>query len=278
MIDKKDNAAIKIQRRWRSTKKIESKQVELSHDNLPLVPRKPLRSNPPDEKKMKLWVEKHKLEDRDTAEKVTHSIQHITFDHFLFGLKMAVKKFNRYLNSLPADKRNYVLLVDSPKDKSNPWVTKLAQQFLALPPALIMRSEELPIFYFNPPKDIDHIVFFDDASYSGNLLYKTQDTFYNTILAKNSKCTNLQLHLIVPFTTERARERFRDFPTLLYTQEVIPSFKIKGTFFKGETATYFDHKIPVYLSTIECIENGKLITGEISGVSFIEPMTPPYKL
>ena len=270
------NAAIKMQRRWRSMEKFKPKSIELIHDNLPLFTKKPLRPNPPDAEKMTLWIEKHKETDRKTAENVVHSIQHITFDRFLFGLKMAVKKFNLYLHSLPENKRNFVLLVDSRKDKSGPWVTKLAQQFLAFPPSIITSTEELE--KFNPSIDLSHIVFFDDASYSGNLLYNTQDAFYTSFLAKNTKCMNLQLHLIVPFTTERARERFREFPTLLYTQEIIPRFKIKGTFFKGETATYFDHKIPVDLSTIECIENGKLITGEDSGVSFVEPMTPPYKL
>jgi len=235
-----------------------------------------LQSNPPNVEKMKLWIEKHQKADKKTAEEVVQSIQHITFDRFLFGLKMAVRKFNLYLHSLPEDKRNFVLLVDSRKDKSGPWVTKLAQQFLAYPPSIIINTEELE--KFTPPSiDLSHIVLFDDASYSGNLLYKLQDTFYTSFLAKNTKCMNLQLHLIVPFTTERARERFREFPTLLYTQEIIPSFKIKGTFFKGETATYFDHKIPVDLSTIECIDNGKLITGEPSGVAFVEPMIPPYK-
>lgn len=271
------NAAIKIQRQWRSMKKFEPKSIELrSHNSLPLLPKNPLRSNPPDAKKMELWIEQHKKEDRRTAKEVVDSIQHISFDRFLFGLKMAVKKFNLYLHSLPVEKRNYVLLVDSRTDKSGPWVTKLAQKFLAFPPSVIINTEELE--KFNPSIDLSHIVFFDDASYSGNLLYETQDSFYTTVLAKNTKCMNLHLHLIVPFTTERARERFSEFPTLLHTQEVIPSFKIKGTFFKGATATYFDHKIPVDLSTIECIENGKLITGEDSGVSFIEPMIPPYKL
>ncbi|KTD63101.1 ankyrin repeat domain-containing protein [Legionella shakespearei] len=272
----KHNAAIKIQRQWRSRNKLENKSVALTHESLPLFPKRPLRSNPPDVKKMKLWIEKHKEEDKKTAEEVSHSIQHITFEHFLFGLKMAVKKFNLYLHSLPEDKRNYVLLVDSRKDKSGPWVTKLAQQFLLFPPSVIINTADPGKFI--PTMDLNHIVLFDDASYSGNLLYKLQDSYYTSFLAKYRKYMNLQFHLIVPFTTERARERFKEFPTLLHTQETIPSFKVKNTFFKGETATYFDHKIPVDLSSIECIENGKLITGESSGVVFVEPMIPPYKL
>lgn len=269
------NAAIKIQRQWRSTKKLVAESIELNHKSLPLSPKKPLRSNPPNAEKMNLWIEKHKDTDKPIAQEVAQSIQHITFDHFMFGLKMAVKKFNLYLHSLPENKRNYVLLVDSRKDKSGPWVTKLAQHFLAFPPGIIISIEELE--KFEPSIDLSHLAFFDDASYSGNLLYKTQDAFYTSILAKNTKCMNLKVHLIVPFTTVRARERFSAFPTLLHTQEIIPSFKIKGTFFKGETATYFDHKIAVDISSIECIENGKLITGEPSGVCFVEPVIPPYK-
>lgn len=85
-------------------KKFEPESIELSHNNLPVSPKKPLLSNPPNAEKMKLWIEKHKDADRKTAEEVAHSIQHITFDHFLFGLKMAVRKFNLHLHSLPEEK------------------------------------------------------------------------------------------------------------------------------------------------------------------------------
>lgn len=174
---------------------------------------------------------------------------------------------------MPKEKRNYLLLLHYDKEKSNPWVSKLAEKYLAFPPAEISYTWDKR----DSTLDFQHIVFFDDASYSGNhLISLLQD--YSRFVEVCNQFSHLQFHLILPFATARSLARFKPYNVMVHTNETIPAFNVADTCFKGQTATYFDHKIPCSgISTIECIEGGKLINGEESGISFVELIEPPYK-
>ena len=192
----------------------------------------------------------------------------------MFGLKQAIQKLNKYLFSLPESSRNYVLLMDDRMDKSNLWVTKLAEPYLAFAPKDLVKMAELTSF--NPGPDVFHLIAIDDASYTGNFFVHFFMDYYNKTLIQNNRLMNLKCHLVLPFTTNESRLRFKKYGAIVHTQETLPIFSVKGTKFRGKTATFFDHKVPSSQSTIECIEKGTLITGE-SGPMFIEPILPPYK-
>lgn len=277
--DRQLQATITIQRQWRkkmaSKKTIENQNpVEINHPFLSNPAKGPEADNPPDQEKMQLWIDKHQEKDRGTAKKVVNSIHHVSFGHFLFGLKYATKKFNQYLLSLPAHERKYVLMIDARKEKSGGWTTNLAQRFLATPPSDIVLDNKLK--QFKPGPDVQHIVIFDDASYSGNFFISFMEQYFERV-EYNHHLMNLQLHLVIPFVTEKALWRFEKHNVVVHSQETMDEFKISGTKFVGPTATYFSHKIACDESTIECIENGKLITGEESDITFVKPVIPPYK-
>jgi hypothetical protein len=279
-------SAIKIQRQWRlhSQKKLllSKPSVSLIHPLLNREAKAPA-PNPPNIEKIQQWVNKHDDKDKETAQKVIRSVQYIPHAHFLFGLKMAIKKFNRYLLSLPEPNRNYVLMLDDREDKSCWWVTKLAERYLAIPPSKIVTFSEMS--QFKPNENWCPIVYLDDASYSGNFLHSLL-RFYERELRRNPQLLmNTEFHLIIPFVTEKTSLRIKFYDDLhitLHTQEEMPKFNIPGTLFRSgfsaETATYFDHKIPdSEYSTIEYVTDGILVNGKESGVRFVEPVTPPYK-
>jgi len=278
--DKKQQDAIKIQRQWRlhSAKKTEIKShspVELKHPLLNRTAEEP-KENPPDEEKMQQWVDAHDEEHKETARKVAKAVRYISPKHFLFGLKMATKKFNKYLSSLPEADRNYVLVIDRREDKSGWWATKLAEKHLAFPPKNIITTEE--IFSFTPSEDCRHMVLIDDASYSGNFFVDFLTKFREKAVIENKSLINLQLHLVLPFVGEEAQERFKQFSVMIHCQETIPNFNVPGTIFTAKTATYPAHKNPEStLSTIEAIDKGTSVDGKETGIQFVAHVEPPYK-
>ena len=278
--DKKQQDAIKIQRQWRShsAKKTETKShspVELKHPLLNRIAEEPTE-NPPNEEKMQQWVDAHDEKHKETARKVVKAVQYISPKHFLFGLKMATKKFNKYLSSLPEADRNYVLVIDRREDKSGWWATKLAEKHLAFPPKNIITTEE--ILSFTPSEDCRHMVLIDDLSYSGNFFVDFLTQFREKAVIQNKSLINLQLHLVLPFVGEEAQARFKQFGAMLHCQETIPNFNVPGTVFTAKTATYPAHKNPDSThSAIEAIDKGTSVDGKETGIQFVAPVTPPYK-
>ncbi|MCE0724243.1 MULTISPECIES: hypothetical protein [Legionella] len=276
MHDKEYHAASIIQRQWRSLSSKKQAPVTIPPFEHPLL-KKPVKLpffNPPQVERMEAWVEHHHVMDRVVAREVIDSIQHISHRHFMFALKQAIHKLNKYLYSLPESNRNYVLLLDDRLDKSNLWVTKLAKPYLAFAPKDFVTMSELTSF--NPGLDVLHLIAIDDASYTGNFFVHFFMDYYNKTLIQNNRLMNLKCHLVLPFTTNESRLRLKKYDVIVHTQETLPIFSVKGTKFSGKTATFFDHKVPCSQSTIECISKGTLITGE-SGPMFIESIVPPYK-
>ncbi|WP_454782600.1 phosphoribosyltransferase-like protein [Legionella sp. WA2022007384] len=275
--DRRYHAATLIQRQWRlnqQKKQIPPTMPPFEHPLLLKPVQEPV-FNPLQIEQTEAWIEQHSEQDREVARKVIDSIQHISYHHFLFGLKNTIRKFNEFLLSLPEFDRNYVLVIDGRTDKSNLWVTKLAEKYLAIAPKEIVKMTDL--VHFVPGADLQHLVIIDDASYSGNFFFHFLMDYNNKIMVQNNQLMNLKFHLVIPFTTDESRLIFQKHGALVHTQETLPIFSVKGTCFRGKTATFFDHKIPSSISTIECIESGKLITGEESEVRFVTPFLSPYK-
>ena len=257
--DEEKQSIIKMQRKQRLhlQKKLESKSiakpsVKLIHQLLSDEIKTPA-PNPPNKEKMQAWINKHDEKDQKIATQVMTAVQHISHEHFLFGLKMAIKKFNKYLLSLPEANRNYIILVDPRADKSDRWVTKLTENYLCIPPSEIITTDKMVTL--EPNKNYHHMVCFDDASYSGNFLHGFLNCIRDKIMPLNNQLMNLQLHFVIPFMTKRSWLRLQSFnDVIIHTQETIPSFNMPETKLRGHTATYFDHKIPEEdISAIGCI-------------------------
>ncbi|MHB1949755.1 MAG: phosphoribosyltransferase-like protein, partial [Gammaproteobacteria bacterium] len=273
-------AAIIIQRKWRlySEKKLQHDEktettITLNHPLLNRIAKKP-QENPPNEMKMQQWINAHKDIHKETAKKVVAAVQYISHKHFLFGLKLATKKFNQYLLSLPKTDRGYVIAIDYRDEKSGWWVTKLAENYLSFPPKKIITTTE--IIEFKPNVDECHLVIFDDLSYSGNFFTHFLTKCDNALIT-NKSLLNIQFHLVIPFVSETARQRLKEFNIMLHYQESIPNFNVPGTVFNATTATYPAHKNPdTTLSTIAAIEKGTSVDGKDTGIAFAAKVISPY--
>lgn len=287
-----ESSVIKIQRffrRHRSRRANNTEGISLSHAALPTVVATP-KSNPPQADKIEAWVKMHDWDRQLLARSVASVIHHVSFPHFQFGLKMAIKKFNRHLSSLPIAQQAYGIILDDRPGKSCCWVTKLAEKYLATPPIEILPQSSvatmtnISIAYhehastYVPPTAMKHLVLIDDASYSGGLLSGFLKWYYQIFCVANPAQLNVQLHLIVPFMSTEAKARLTQLGNvLIHSQETLRSFQLKGTAFSGTTASYFDHKIPEGgSSTIQCIADGRLLDNR-RGIRFIELCKPPYK-
>jgi hypothetical protein len=117
-------------------------------------------------------------------------------------------KFNRYLLSLPKEKRKYIIAVSLP-DKSYRWVAKLAEKYLQIAPVEIIDFNSLYNEY-KPEDSIRHIVIIDDASYSGNQSDAQLKAHRDKGLVQNNNLINLQFHCMIPFMTDFAKAKSRN--------------------------------------------------------------------
>lgn len=276
-------SAIKIQRCWRGYKYLKNKnQNGLVSKNQAITPHPKLSFNPPipqidnsiDPKKAEAWVNLHDKEDQILAKQVLEKIDHVSFERFLFGLKKTVEKWNTYIMSRPSDQRDYVLLLDARDGKSSHWVTSFALPFLDHPPTQVITWDKRQ----DINKRIKHVVFIDDAIYSGNQMSACIRDFLRTKMCPEYQhFLNAECHLIAPFISETGLKRLSKREVNILYHEIIPDFSIEGLNISGKTATYFAHKIAQDgISTIGLMTTGETIRGK-EGIRFIPPTREPYK-
>ncbi len=224
-------------------------------------------------------------------------IIHVTFEQFKQKLEAVVDEFLLHLMSLPAQDRGYVIVTDM-KEKSNNWVLSLCLPQLAkLPPVDVLCKGNFKKFYDNP--QIKHIVFLDDAAYSGEQMGgDIEETAQYVRYMRDFKA----IHVLVPYLSHHAVEKIKAdmhaaglenrlfFPT--YAQ--IPSVSelplrspsridrdaiedfvsdieqmhsdLSPEKVRRSHLISFDHKIPDSLSVITPLME-----------SLVGPVTPPYK-
>jgi hypothetical protein len=249
----------------------------------------------------KAWVNAHPPEFKGVAQKLVDNINFITHEKFLSQLKKSVESFNSYLDN-QTDK-SYIIVVPGNYQKSSLWVTSLAADFLKYPPANIVMLDDPNFREIIGRKEYKHIAIFDDASYSAN-----QMSSYLGPIAFLGK--GKSLHPIIPFMTTVAENILSGVLTesnvkhTISPHEIMPSFsekltdeeinllRIKGPLaFKLEpvsddnptgvnhlTATFYNHKMPDYLSTVPSIGDGSFLDdGKKDPIAFVDKIIPPYK-
>ncbi len=291
-VDPQTVSAIKIQRAWR---KLHYQEQNLNsfgknsygprsaseitqqfpiHPKLSLQPKTPQSDNSIDPVKAQEWINLHEKEDQKLAKNVLKKIDHVSFERFLFGLKESIEKWNVLIMSRPDSQRDYAILLDKRDEKSIQWVTSLALPWLAHPPSQIVTMGELKSI----KKDIHHLVIIDDAIYSGNQMTELLDWLLR--LRSHPEYQHLldkEYHLIVPFISEKGKERLSEREINVIHHETMPNFDDKGLKIYGQTATYFAHKIAqTRISTIDIISTGETIRRK-PGIRFIPSTAEPYK-
>ena len=144
------------------------------------------------------WAESAKPGLQDFALKVaTQLVTYRSHTKFMARLLGVVHQFNIYLQSLPIDNQDYVIIVPrTPPIKSNHWVTGLALPHLIKKPHAILFQNEVQAFHEKNPT-IKHCVLLDDAIYSGR-----QMRDYLSLIPK----TGLTPILIFPFYSRRIHD------------------------------------------------------------------------
>ncbi len=242
------------------------------HDHFPRHPQvlwppaMPLKSKAITQDQKNAWIQSKPKDYQDIARQEASSIRYISFSEFLSKLKKSINSFNDCLNQQPKDRQKYILVVDERKNKSGPWVTALALKYLANIPHKILDFNEVKSYDPSKEGKVDHIVFIDDASYSGNQLTMFADWFLQLGVV-NDNFLLLQMHIVIPYMSEKSIAKLASYNFIVHEHETIAPFCVSESRLSGATATYFQHKLAESgISTIVAISE---MIGEIQ---------PPYKL
>lgn len=129
-------------------------------------------------------------------------ISHVSFEAFKVKLNAIVDEFLQHLMSLPEGERGYVIVVDE-REKSNRWALSLSLDKLALlPPIDVIYKEDMARVSRNP--HVKHIVFLDDASYSGSQIKDGVDQCSMHFLQMPQLKA---VHILVPFLSSVAKKK-----------------------------------------------------------------------
>jgi hypothetical protein len=230
-------------------------------------------------------------------------ITHVTKEQFLQALRELVTTLAAQVGNEP-----YVVLAprDSQYNKSETWVANLAvEQGLHEADGVIL-AKNIPGYLKDNP-GINHIVLFDDASYSAERV-KYNLVGQTTNLRRN---TELKYYIVIPYMTTMASQIINESIPLdvrnrviilnnrtihslaeIYSQQTTLEPKLFADallkFFgidlesdiQGAGLTYFDHKVPDLISLPEAVRRGEARNDEVLVIArhqFIPEIIPPYK-
>lgn len=259
---------------------------------------KPVRSNAPVESLFQEWVNAHPEGlARRAAQAIKDNTQHISQAEFEAALEKTVKSANDIIGE-----NDFAVIVD--QGRSNQWVAELALPlFRKLPKQIADRQA-----YINEVarSGINDFVFIDDAIYSGQQMGLNIFEFLEGLKLEGKDLSEVRIIVVTPYSTNYGRrniQRYSKTYTIVFPQqetiqtiaEKIPDPDILETISKmypggnnSRTLTYFDHKIPDSLSTIDAIfvnglvkdELGNAVTnidGTIKKIAFVAETVAPYK-
>lgn len=184
------------------------------------------------------------------------AISHVTFDAFKQKLSDVVDEFLQHVMSLPEGDRGYVLVVDE-REKSNSWVLSLCLDKLAAhPPLNVIFKQDMS--KVNQNQKVKHVVFIDDASYSGSQLKGAIDECsQNFPMMPQLK----GVHVLVPFLSVVAKEKI--LACLQYEESL-------------QGKVFFPNSIPIHaIRDLPEVSGGKIKHSDIS--NFADQIDALYK-
>ncbi|MBS0651919.1 MAG: hypothetical protein JSR39_00150 [Verrucomicrobia bacterium] len=186
----------------------------------------------------------------------SEAVSHVTFDAFKQKLGDVVDEFLQHVMSLPEGDRGYVLVVDE-REKSNSWALSLCLDKLAAhPPLNVIFKEDLSKVYQN--QKVKHVVFIDDASYSGSQLKGSIDecSLHFPMMPQLKG-----VHVLVPFLSAVAKEKILD---SLQSEESL------------EGKVFFPNSIPIHaIQDLPEVSGGKIKHSDVS--NFADQIDALYK-
>ncbi len=262
------------------------KQTPLvSLDENPPMP----EEHPIDEVEKEKWIALHSCEEQKIAKKFVKNISYISYNKFLQRLHASVESFKREIQHQPY----VVVLPEEGKDNSNYWVTSLGVKYLKdHPPVQVLLAEQLPEFLMHN-KSLNNLVFFDDASYSGD-----QMSGYLKKLGSKLEGMDHHIYLIIPFmgyNAERCLEKYwiSERQKMFTVYQLFHDDKVKNLILKNAVGgyndvnpeqlslTYFAHKVAdnwsIHNALIEGTRLGDSSLRASKTHHFVPKFTPPYK-
>lgn len=212
----------------------------------------------PSKQKQQEWIRKQ--HNPELYEKVINNLVYYrSHAKFLKRLQGCARDFNTLLSSLPADLQDYAIIVpNSHYNKSNHWVTGLVLEYLEKKPQVILYPSEINSYKATHP-NLKHLVFFDDAIYSGRQMAAVIDStqknthhislvlpFYNKyalfkahqanyyILGERMLCADeIESNYLTPKTWQREDTRLLNSS---FSSSWAPAASKVGVFFQHKTA------------------------------------------
>ncbi len=207
---------------------------------------------------------------REIKKKIAENLRHISFPEFKSELDRLVSRFNDLRHAYK--ERPYAVLWDFDKHKSRRWVYSLVEEDLQTTPQMASyfqgasesRTGALRKMFNAGIRDF---VIFDDALYGGQQIKRTIDQV-NAWFEENAKGERPRFIVAAPFVTTEAESLLQSFVgrvevELLYGQKMVTLDEVLGaeqmhifdsiggvldqgeeSFYRAESLTTFDHKIP----------------------------------
>ncbi|MBF0522532.1 MAG: hypothetical protein HQL24_05680 [Candidatus Omnitrophica bacterium] len=254
---------------------------------------RPVVDNLIDVEKAKKWVAAQGTpEIRELAQFLLDHVTHVSQKEFEAALQETVDDFNKKMGDKPYA---FVILRPSWKgDRSEFWTYQLALEKGLKPAKYIIKTEEdLSIFVQRDLRNVNDIVFMDDAAYSGGQILAKRNRFLFNSKALNFN--NLNMHFVMPFMSSYAKNKLLSQPhVFIYKHHSIPTlseifssdvgkkqkrvFDSLGKRFAGLTLTYFQHKVPDYFSAFQWLFEGVVVKEKSKAqIKFIPETIPPYE-
>ncbi len=137
----------------------------------------------------------------EALESMMKNTDYVSFTDFLQGFDVVIEDLNQEIR--PGEE--YIVLVE-PK-KSNKWLAELALAKLKTPPKDILRMADLQTALSAPEnKGVKRIVFFDDASYSGEQMCGFIKNTAVTALDKAAS-NDFTINVAIPYITQGAANK-----------------------------------------------------------------------
>lgn len=151
--------------------------------------------HPIDMEKAERWIQMHPSACHETMRAVVENTNHVPFQKFYEVFQRVIGHLNEELKGEP-----YVIM--SRQQKSNTWMIDLALPRMShLPEGIYdLDSDKLILAQKLKSKEFKHIVFFDDASYSGKQM--SEDLQRITRMA-----AKVNIHVGVPYITSWALQK-----------------------------------------------------------------------
>jgi hypothetical protein len=183
----------------------------------------------------KMWQEQHRGARYDLTSGADDCLTYIAYDEWYSALKETCADFEKKIN-----KALYVIIIkDSDGEKSNPWVVQHALKFLSHQPTYIILSSQLKKL-----RNIDNLLIFDDASYSGSQFQKR---------VKSCEPNINNIYAATPFATSYARDKVEKLNLTLLCHKLIDDLnvflkkpkvsKIISGISIGTSVAVFQHKL-----------------------------------